>query len=180
VPLSVNYSHPWCLKLVSGLSFCLRPLRSCWVPEQCTCWTPSHRPWASNLNSQLRVKPCRDTPTVSFSQTFTPEMTGVSFPDSTSAPVPKFLNSDQGPVIFLIWESDSCSDSGYNHRSNRNSPMISQKKWPHRFLLLLKLKSDSGPWSSEISDLLLFLSYFTSENKEIKYGDCFFGVCCVN
>jgi len=61
----------WCLKLVMGLSFCLRPLHSCRAPEQCTCWTPSHRPWASNPNSELRVKPHRDTAIVSFSQTFT-------------------------------------------------------------------------------------------------------------
>jgi len=34
--------------------------------------------------------------------------------------------------------------------------------------------------SSEISDMLLFLSYSTSQNKEIKFGNYFFGVCCVN
>ena len=32
----------------------------------------------------------------------------------------------------------------------------------------------------EISDLLLFLSYFASQNKEIKPGNYFFDVCCVN
>jgi len=43
-----------------------------------------------------------------------------------------------------------------------------------------------GPVSSEISDLceisdlLLFLSYFTSQNKEIKFDNTFFNVCCVN
>jgi len=31
---------------------------------------------------------------------------------------PKFLYP--GPDILKIWESDSCSDSGYNHRSNHN------------------------------------------------------------
>ena len=41
------------------------------------------------------------------------------------------------------------------------------------------------PVSSEISDLceipdLLFLSYFASQNKEIKSGNYFFDVCCVN
>jgi len=50
VPLSENYLPTkkivplsetiWCLKLVTGLSFCPRPLRSCRAPEQCTCWTP--------------------------------------------------------------------------------------------------------------------------------------------
>ena len=41
-------------------------------------------------------------------------------------PVPKFLNQGQDPglAIFQIWGSDSCSDSGYNHRSNRNFPMF--------------------------------------------------------
>ena len=47
---------------------------------------------------------------------------GVTFSDS--APVPKFLNPDPGPAIFQIWQSDSCSDPGHNHRSNRNLPMF--------------------------------------------------------
>ena len=62
--------------------------------------------------------------------------------------VPKFLNP--GPAIRQIWESDSSSDSGYNHRSNRNLPMFLPKKWPHRLLLLLKWKSDSGSGFSKI------------------------------
>jgi len=33
---------------------------------------------------------------------------------------------------------------------------------------------------SEISDLLLFVSYFASQNTEIKLGNHFFDVCCVN
>jgi len=32
----------------------------------------------------------------------------------------------------------------------------------------------------EISDLLLFFSYFASQNKEIKSGNYFSEVCCVN
>ena len=56
----------------------------------------------------------------------------------------KFLNPDPGPEIFQIWESDSCSDSDYNHRSNRNLPLFSLKKEPQRLLLLPKWKSDSG------------------------------------
>jgi len=51
---------------------------------------------------------------------FLSEVDGVTFSDSDSAPVLKFLNPDRGPAILQIWESDSCSDSGYNHRSNRN------------------------------------------------------------
>jgi len=46
------------------------------------------------------------------------EVAGVTFSDSDSAPVPKFLNRD--PAILQMWESDSCWDSVYNHRSNRN------------------------------------------------------------
>jgi len=53
---------------------------------------------------------------------FIAEVAGVIFSDSDSAPVPKFLNPGPhpGPAILQIRESDSCSDSGYNHRSNRN------------------------------------------------------------
>ena len=50
-------------------------------------------------------------------------MAGVTFTDSDSAPVPKFLIPDPSPEIFQIWESDSCSDFGY-HRSSRNLPMF--------------------------------------------------------
>jgi len=70
------------------------------------------------------------------------EVAGVTFSDSNSVPVSKFWNP--GPVMFQIWEFDSCSDSGYNHQSNLNLPMFSLTKWPHRLLLLPKLKSNSG------------------------------------
>jgi len=50
-------------------------------------------------------------------------MAVVTFSDSKCAPVPKFLNPDLGPKIFQIWESESCSDSGY-HGCNRNSAMF--------------------------------------------------------
>jgi len=78
---------------------------------------------------------------------WTAEVAGVSFSDSESAPVPKFWNpgQDPRPAIFQIWESDSCSDSGYNHQSNLNLPMFLLKEWPQRLLLLLKMKSGSGP-----------------------------------
>jgi len=55
-------------------------------------------------------------------RSFAPEVAKVTVSDSESAPVPKFLNP--GPAILQICESDSCSDSGYNHRSNRNLPMF--------------------------------------------------------
>jgi len=34
--------------------------------------------------------------------------------------------------------------------------------------------------SSEISDLLLFVSYFASQNKKIKFGNYFFHVYCIH
>jgi len=68
----------------------------------------------------------------------------------------KILNPgpDPGPTILQIWESDSCSDSGCNHRSNRNLPMFLPRKWPHRLLLLPNWKSYSGSGSgfSQIFD----------------------------
>jgi len=61
---------------------------------------------------------------------FIAEVVGVYFSDCGSAPVPKFLNPgpDPGPAILQIRESDSCSDSGYNHRSKRNLTMFLPKK----------------------------------------------------
>ena len=46
-----------------------------------------------------------------------PEVAGVTFSDCYSDPVSKLFNPS--PAILQIWESGSCSDSGYNHRSNR-------------------------------------------------------------
>ena len=49
-----------------------------------------------------------------------------------------------------------------------------------------RLITSQSPVSSEISDLceisdlLLFVSYFSSESKGIKFGDYFFDVCYVN
>jgi len=57
-----------------------------------------------------------------------------------------------GPAFYQIWESDSCSDSGYSHRTNRNLSMFLLNKWPCRLLLLPKLKSDSGSGFSQIFD----------------------------
>jgi len=37
-----------------------------------------------------------------------------------------------------------------------------------------------APMSSEISDLLLFVSYFAYPSKRLKFGVYFFNVCCVN
>jgi len=54
---------------------------------------------------------------------------------------------DPHPDILQNWESNSCSDSVYNHPSNRNLPIFLPKKWSHGVLLLPKLKSDSGSGS---------------------------------
>ena len=59
------------------------------------------------------------------------EVAGVTFADFDSAPVPKFLNPgpDMDWAIIQIWESDSCSDSGYNHWCSRDLPMFFLRKW---------------------------------------------------
>ena len=43
-------------------------------------------------------------------------MTGVTFLDSYSACVSKFLNPGPAPLFFQIWESGSSSDSGFNRK----------------------------------------------------------------
>jgi len=52
-------------------------------------------------------------------------------------------NFESGSGNFSIWESASCSNSGY-HWSNQNLSMFLLKKWPRRLLPLPKLKSRSG------------------------------------
>ena len=96
----------------------------------------------------------------------TTQVAGVTFSDSDSAPVTKFFNPGPhpGPAIFEIWESDSCSDSGYNHRFNRNLPMFLLKKWRHRLLLLPKLKRDSSSGSG-LSQIFYFCPGSGSERK---------------
>jgi len=50
------------------------------------------------------------------------------------------------------------------------------------YVLVRMIKPVSSEISDlcEISDLLLFFSYFASQNKEIKSGNYFSDVCCVN
>jgi len=48
-----------------------------------------------------------------------------------------------------------------------------------RILKFEKL-SDPDPVSREISDLILFFSYFASQSKGIQSGNFVFDVCCVN
>jgi len=51
---------------------------------------------------------------------------------------------------------------------------------------VIRGKPTSYPVSSEISnpceisDLLFLVSYFDSQSKGIRFGDCFYDVCCVN
>jgi len=121
---------------------------------------------------------------------------GITFSDSV--PIPKFLNPAPvlGPAILQIWESDSCSDSGYNHWSNQNVPIFYLRNdhtdscycWNRKLTPDPFFHKFFTPVSSEISDLceisdlLLFLSYFACQNKEIKSGNyrSFFYVCCAN
>jgi len=50
-----------------------------------------------------------------------------------------------------------------------------------RFKCTFQSRIHSGiPVSSEISDILLLVSYFASGSKGIKLGNYFFDVCCVN
>ena len=42
-----------------------------------------------------------------------------------------------------------------------------------------KWQATLDPVSSKISDLILFVSYFASQNKK-KFDNCFFGVCYLN
>jgi len=75
----------------------------------------------------------------------------VTFSDSDSASVPKFLNPYPAQKFFWIWESDSFSNSA-NHQCNRNSAAFVLKQWHLKnlrgLLLLLKMKSDSRSGSA--------------------------------
>jgi len=102
-----------------------------------------------------------------------------------SAPVPKFLNPDPGPDIFQISESNYCQtlakiETTENYQwfylTNDHAESCCCRYW----------KVSPGSVSSEIfdlckiSDLLLFVSYFALHNNEIKFGNYFFDVNCVN
>jgi len=45
---------------------------------------------------------------------------------------------------------------------------------------MIKTVSSETSELCEIIDLLLFVSYFASQNREKKFGSYFFDVCCVN
>jgi len=90
-------------------------------------WSNFFQKWISNSNADRKKIASILQDIQSWSCPCTRLVAGVTFSDSNPAPVPKFLNPV--PAIFQIWESDSCSDSDYNHRSNRNLPMFLLKKW---------------------------------------------------
>jgi len=121
---------------------------------------------------------------------------GVTFSDSDSAPVPKFLNP--GPVIIQIWESDSCSDSAtiidptviypcfYLRNCNADSCYYRNGKVTpdpgpvfHKFMTPDPVSSEISDLR-KISDLLLSFGYCASQIKQIKSGNYFFGMCYVN
>ena len=72
-------------------------------------------------------------------------------------------NPDSAQIFFQIWESDSCSDSG-NHRCSRKSAVFVLKQWylqrPRRFLLVPKIKTDSGCGFSQI--------FYSSSGSDFK------------
>jgi len=88
---------------------------------------------------------------------------------------------DQGPAIFQIWESDSCSDSSYNHQSNVNLSMFLLKKWQPRLLPLppvFRIRSHfwslSGYfWSLSDHPLLITIHLWSlSDNRDVHYPIC--------
>ena len=56
------------------------------------------------------------------------EVAGVTFSDSDSTPVPKFLKPDPALALIQILECDSCSESGCNLRSNSDFPILLLKE----------------------------------------------------
>jgi len=59
---------------------------------------------------------------------------------------------------------------------------LAHMAWSQEFSHILTLAPVSNEISDlcEISDLLLFFSYFASQSKGIKLGDYFFYLCCAN
>ena len=110
----------------------------------------------SNLKYWLRLllQPEMQTPAGVHSSTLTPWSSLVWINSGRShffrlwlRSCSKILESGSRSGFGKKRESDSCSDSGYNHQSNLNLPMFLLNKLLHRPLLLPKLKSDSGSGS---------------------------------
>jgi len=74
------------------------------------------------------------------------EVAGVTFSYADSDSCSKVL--DPGPNVLEILEFDSCSDSTYNHRSNRNLPMFLQ------LYNLWSLQDAKGLWQPRQSSIL--------------------------
>ena len=81
----------------------------------------SNRVWSLKCDSD---ELCLLLELVALLKRWATEVARVTFSDSDTAPVFKFWNPGPDPAIFLIWESDSCLDCGYNHQSNLNLPMF--------------------------------------------------------
>jgi len=59
----------------------------------------------------------------------------------------------------------------FEHRSNMTE---------YSFYKGIRYRCQAKFLTSAKSDLILFVSYFASQNKGIKFGNYFFDVCCAN
>jgi len=150
---------------------CFKFRNNNWLLASCKCIAKHLKPGKNNLHASVRQwAPPYDLFFPFFSVSCLPQnwmlecLRFLPLPDpcqrwseslfQTSTPLLFHNFWNPGPAILQIWESDSCSDSSQNHRSNRSLPTFLPKKWPRRLLLLPKWKSDSGSGSgfSQIFD----------------------------
>jgi len=116
------------------------------------------------------------------------EMAGVTFSDSDPAPFPKFFNPGPDPVRqYFKFENPTRVQTPttivnptliqpYFYLRNDHTDSCYCRNWERTMVPVSSKISDL----CEISVLLLFASYYASQNKEIKFGKYFFDVCCVN
>jgi len=81
--------------------------------------------------------------------------------------------SGSGFSNFIFWGFGANTIIKKNFCKDLKDVMCSQQ-------LQMCEKGAVTPVSSEIYDLLLFFSYFASQNEKIKSGNYFFDVCYVN
>jgi len=82
--------------------------------------------------------------------------------------------------FYITTFSDLPASSLHDRISMQEDKLSAAEIIPWPVLLTHILTLPGSPVSSEISDLLLFVSYSASLSKRIKFGDYFFDVCCVN
>jgi len=82
--------------------------------------------------------------------------------------------------FYITTFSDLPASSLHDRISMQEDKLSAAEIIPWPVLLTHILTLPGSPVSSEISDLLLFVSYSASLSKGIKFGDYFFDVCCVN